>query len=288
MTITSALVNELRAKTGVGMMDCKKALVASNGNIDEAVDWLRKQGLSSAAKKADREVKEGSIALAINDSKAVLVELSCETDFVAKNEQFQNIIQKITHHALNSNVTNLDELLESDIAGNKKTKEYVLEHIAVVGENLTLKRFAVLNGNLIFSYVHNAYVKNSGKIGVLVALESNLDHATLKDLGHKLAMHVAAMKPLVLNTNELDQTIVEKERSIFSDQAKASGKPEAVIEKMVEGRIRKFYEEVVLNEQVSMFDGKTKIKDLVAEHAKTLGGNVSIKSYVRFELGENN
>jgi elongation factor Ts len=286
MTITSALVNELRSKTGVGMMDCKKALVASNGDIDQAIDWLRKQGMSSAAKKADRVVNEGSVAVASNDNKSVVLELSCETDFVAKNEQFQALINEITTHALETAAENLEELLETTMKNGKKVKDYVLEHIAVVGENLSLKKFAVLHGNLVFSYVHNAYSKSSGKIAVIVSLESSLDSAALKPLGHKIAMHAAAMKPLVLNIAELDAAIVEKEKDIFSEQAKASGKPDAVIEKMVEGRVRKFYEEVVLNEQVSMFDGKTKIKDLVEQTAKELGSAISIKAYKRFEIGE--
>lgn len=286
MTITSALVNELRSRTGVGMMDCKKALVASNGDIDLAVDWLRKQGMSSAAKKADREVKEGSVAIAVSDKKSVIVELSCETDFVAKNEQFQALINEIAQNALNTEAQTLQALLETVIKEGKTVKDYVLEHIAVVGENLSVKQFASLEGNLVFSYVHNAYTKSSGKIAVLVSFDSNLDNSTLKPLGHKIAMHIAAMKPIVLNSQDLDQQIVEKEKSIFSEQAKASGKPDAVIEKMVEGRVRKFYEEVVLNEQVSMFDGKTKIRDLVELHEKELGGKISIKSYKRFEIGE--
>jgi elongation factor Ts len=288
MTITSALVNELRSKTGVGMMDCKKALVAANGNLEAAIDWLRKQGMSAAAKKADREVKEGSVAFAIDGTRAILVELNCETDFVAKNEQFQNIIRNVAQYALTSNAKNLEELLETTTEKNQKIKDYILEHIAVVGENLTLKRLAVMHNEkgLIFSYVHNAYAKLSGKIAVAVEFESDLTHESLKDLGHKIAMHIAAMKPIVLNPDELDLAIVEKEKTIFTEQAKASGKPEAVIEKMVEGRIRKFYEEVVLNEQVSMFDGKTKIKDLISDTAKTLGGQVKIKSFKRFELGE--
>jgi elongation factor Ts len=287
MSITSALVNELRNKTGAGMMDCKKALVNTNGDINQAIEWLRKQGIASATKKSDRAVNEGSVACAIKDHKAVLVELNCETDFVAKNEQFQNVINKIASHALNSETNNVDELLQSHIESNKTVKDYILENVAVVGENLTLKRFANVKNEkgLLFSYIHNVYSKNSGKIAVLVELDSDLGHAELKDLGHKLAMHVAAMKPLVLNVEELDKGLVEKEKEIFTEQSKASGKPAPVIEKMVEGRIRKFYEEVVLNEQLSMFDGKTKIKDYVAEAANKLGGKISIKSYQRFELG---
>jgi elongation factor Ts len=285
MSITSALVNELRSKTGVGMMDCKKALVACNGDLAEAADWLRKQGMSSAAKKADREVNEGSVAIASNGARHVVIELSCETDFVAKNEQFQGLTRKIADHALTAGVTSLDDLLESSIEG-KSVKQYIAEHVGVIGENLSLRRFACLNGSNVGSYVHNVYAPLSGKIAVLVSLDSTLSKDALEEVLRKVAMHVAAMRPIVLNEEDLDPAIISKEKEIFAEQAKASGKPDAVIEKMVDGRVRKFCEEVVLNEQLSMFDGKTKIKDLVAQYGANLGASIKINSYVRFEIGK--
>ena len=285
MSITAELVNSLRVKTGAGMMDCKKALVETNGNIQEAIDLLRKKGIASAAKKSDRGGKEGSVALMVKDNRAVMFELSCETDFVAKNDQFQGIVQKILRHALESDVQNAAEFLQTKIS-DKTVAEFVLENAAVMGENLSLSRFFVLNGTNIFSYVHNAYSKNSGKIAVLVELDSDLSGDKLKAFGEQIAMQIAAAKPIALTINDVDSQALEREKNIFIEQAKESNKPDAVIEKMIEGRIRKFYEEVVLTEQLSIFDNKTKIKDLVAQQASELGGRISIKSYRKFELGQ--
>jgi elongation factor Ts len=285
MSITTELVNELRAKTSAGMMDCKKALVETNGNIQEAIDLLRKKGVASAAKKSDRGGKEGSVAVIVKDARAVMLELNCETDFVAKNEQFQAIVQKILHHALDSGAQNIEEFLAAKIDG-KTTQEFILENAAVMGENLSLSRFFALHSANVFIYVHNAYSKNSGKIAILVELESDLSNDKLKAFGEQVAMQVAAAKPIALTISEVDSGVLEREKSIFVDQAKASGKPDAVIEKMIEGRIRKFYEEAVLNEQLSIFDNKTKIKDFVADQAKALGGSILIKSYKKFELGQ--
>lgn len=285
MSITAELVNSLRVKTGAGMMDCKKALVETNGNIQEAIDFLRKKGIASAAKKSDRGGKEGSVALMVKDNRAVMFELNCETDFVAKNDQFQAIVQKILRHALESDVQNAAEFLQTKIS-DKTVAEFVLENAAVMGENLSLSRFFVLNGTNIFSYVHNAYSKNSGKIAVLVELDSDLSGDKLRAFGEQIAMQIAAAKPIALTINDVDSQALEREKNIFIEQAKESNKPDAVIEKMIEGRIRKFYEEVVLTEQLSIFDNKTKIKDFVAQQASELGGRISIKSYRKFELGQ--
>jgi elongation factor Ts len=285
MTITSGLVNELRGKTGAGMLDCKKALVETNGNIQEAIDLLRKKGIASAAKKSDRGGKEGSVALMVKGDKAVMLEINCETDFVAKNEQFQAIVQKVLSLAFVSNAQNIVEFLDTKINGQTVT-EFILENTAIMGENLSLSKFFVLNGANVFSYVHNAYSKNSGKIAVLVQFDSNLPDEKLRVLGEQIAMQIAAAKPVALAIADIDEKIIAREKNIFIEQARESGKPDVVIEKMIEGRMRKFYEEVVLSEQLSIFDNKTKIKDLVAEQAKALGGNASIKSYRKFELGQ--
>jgi elongation factor Ts len=286
MNISASLVNELRAKTGAGLMDCKKALIASNANLEEAINVLRTKGLSSAAKKADREAKEGLVIVINDSSKYAIAEFRCETDFVAKNEQFQLLAKNITSHILQISAKNVEEVLETKIKNDVSVKEYIFENIATLGENLSIKKLATLDSNLVFVYLHNKYSDSIGKIAVLVELDSDLTYDVLKELGQKIAMHVAAMKPLVLDINQLDPILVENEKNIFSAQAKESGKPDAVIAKMVEGRVRKFYEESVLNEQVSMFDGKTKIKDLVQEYALKLGGKIAIKSYIRFEVGE--
>jgi elongation factor Ts len=285
MSITAQLVNDLRVKTGAGMMDCKKALVETDGNIQEAIDLLRKKGVASAAKKSDRGGKEGSVALMVKDNRAVMLELNCETDFVAKNDQFQAIVQKILRHALESDAQNAAEFLQTKIS-DETVAEFVLENAAVMGENLSLSKFFVLNSANVFSYVHNAYSKNSGKIAVLVELESDLSSDKLKAFGEQIAMQIAAAKPIALTINDVDAQALEREKSIFTEQAKESNKPDSVIEKMIEGRIRKFYEEVVLSEQLSIFDNKTKIKDFVAQQAAALGGSISIKSYSKFELGQ--
>jgi len=286
VTITAELVNNLRNKTGAGIMDCKKALVETGGDIEKAIELLRKKGIASASKKAGRETKEGAVAFSVRDNKGVIIELNCETDFVARNENFQKVLNQLLDYAFELSVFNQEALLNS-ISGGKKISDYVLEQSAVLGENLTFRRIgAIESKNHLFSYVHNAYSNNSGKIAVLVELTSNASKDKLEDLGRKVAMHIAAMKPLVLNSADMSSEVLQKEKEIFTEQAKASGKPEAVIEKMAEGRLRKFLEEVVLNEQVSIFDGKTKIKDFVAAIAKDLGVDVKISAYKKFELGE--
>lgn len=286
MTITAELVNNLRNKTGAGIMDCKKALVETGGDIEKAIEHLRKKGIASASKKAGRETKEGAVSFAVKGNKGVLIELSCETDFVARNESFQKVLNQLFDYAFELNIFDKDKLLNSS-AGGKKISEYVLEQSSVLGENLTFRRIETVESKEhLFSYIHNAYSNNSGKIAVLVELTSSASKDKLEDLGRKVAMHIAAMKPLVLNSADMSSEVMQKEKEIFTEQAKASGKPEAVIEKMAEGRLRKFLEEVVLNEQVSIFDGKTKIKDFVAAAGKDLGVNVVISAYKKFELGE--
>ncbi len=282
MTITAALVNELRQKTGAGMMDCKKALVETNGNIDEATDILRKKGLASAAKKSDRVAAEGLVVVSVKEKEGVVLELSSETDFVAKNDKFQALAHTLAHDYLNQGA---DKSFEDFKSSNEQK---VTEHIALIGENIMIRRATKLSvpQGLVVSYTHNAIAPSLGKIGVLVAFESNIAPEKLAELGKQIAMHVAAAKPEALTSTELDPKLIAKEREIAADQARASGKPENVIEKMVEGRIQKFYEQVVLLEQLFVMDGKTKISQLLADFAKQHGGTINIKAYVRFVLGE--
>lgn len=275
MTVISATaVRDLREKTGAGMMDCKKALEENKGDFEASVDWLRKKGLSKAAKKADRVAAEGLIAVAISaDGKTgALVELNAETDFVARNETFQKFALECATAALTTDST---EALQ------EKQSAALTQHIATIGENMTLRRSAKLSvsNGVVSAYVHNALAPNLGKIGVLVALEGSASDE-LKALGKQIGMHIAATSPLALSTDQVDAAMLEREKNITRDQAKESGKPEGVIEKMVEGRIRKFYEEQVLTEQVFVIDGESKIKDLVSKV------NAKLTGFLMFKVGE--
>ncbi len=288
--ITAALVGELRQKTGAGMMDCKKALAETDGDLEAAIDWLRKKGLSAAAKKAGRAATEGLVGVAGGDKAAALVEVNSETDFVARNEQFKSFVKNVAGLAL-ANDGSLEAVRTAGYPGEAVTVEGKLTAlIATIGENMALRRAAALSvpAGVVATYVHNEIEVGSGlgKIGVLVALKSEADPAKLSELGRKLAMHVAAASPQALTPDSLDPEVVERERVILSEQARASGKPENIIEKMVEGRIRKFYEEAVLLEQVFVMDNETKIKDVVARAAKELGNPIEVTGFVREALGE--
>ena len=286
--ITAAMVKELREMTSAGMLDCKKALTECNCNMEEAVDWLRKKGLSSAAKKASRVAAEGLIAVSVEGNKGAVVEVNSETDFVAKNDIFQEYVADAAIVALGAN---------GDVEGmkaftcpkaNKGFGERLTDMIAKIGENMNIRRAKTLevSEGAIAAYVHNQVAPNLGKIGVLVALESNGDKAKLMELGKQIAMHVAASNPLFLEIANVDNASLEREKAIFSEQAKASGKPENIIEKMVEGRVRKYYDEVVLEEQSFIMDPDKKVKDIVAQAAKDLGADVKLKDFVIFKLGE--
>ncbi len=284
--ITAAMVKELRETTGAGMLDCKKALVEANGNMDEAVDWLRKKGLASAAKKSSRIAAEGLVAVKVEGNKGAVVEVNSETDFVAKNDIFQAYVEDAAKIAL---TTNGDVEAMKNTADNGKTfGERLTDMIARIGENMNLRRAKVIsvNNGLVCSYVHNAARDGLGKIGVLVALESTGDKAKLADLGKHIAMHIAATAPIALNIASVDPAAVEHEKGIFSEQALASGKPANIVEKMVEGRIRKFYEEVVLEEQAYIMDPDKKVKAVVADAAKELGTDVKLTDYAFFKLGD--
>ena len=289
--ITAALVKDLRDKSGVGMMDCKKALTENNGDMDAALDWLRAKGLSKAAKKADRVAAEGLVAVAQRrDGKGqigALVELNAETDFVARNDLFQNA-------ARSAATAKLDATGDHEAVSAAKTEtgetvgDVITNLIATIGENMVLRRsarFAVSEG-VVAAYMHNAVAPSLGRLGVLVALESSADVEALNDLGRKIGMHVAATAPLALTVDEVDPAAVERERAIFAEQAAASGKPANVVEKMIEGRIRKFYEEVVLLKQAFVMNPDQTIEQLIAEQSKTLGAPITLKGFVRLALGE--
>ena len=286
--ITAAKVKELRESTGAGMLDCKKALVESNGDMNAAVDWLRKKGLASAAKKASRIAAEGLVSVYVEGNKGAIAEVNSETDFVAKNELFQEYVADAAKVALMASGELCDMKSFHCPKCNKTFEERLTDLIAKIGENMTLRRAAMLqvNNGVVASYLHNSCGNNLGKIGVLVALESTADKAKLEELGKHIAMHIAASAPLFKDIASVDPAAVEHEKSIFAEQAKASGKPENIIEKMVEGRVRKYYEEVVLEEQAFIMDPDKKVKQVIADAAKELGADIKLAGYVRFKLGE--
>ncbi len=286
--ITAAMVKELREKTGAGMMDCKTALSENGGDVEASIDWLRTKGLAKAAKKAGRVAAEGLVGISSDGTRGAVAEVNSETDFVARNDQFQSMVRDISTLALDAG-GDLDALLAMAYPGSdKNVGEYVTEMVGTIGENMSVRRTAQLGveDGVVASYVHNAAGDGLGKIGVLVALESTGDKAKLEAFGKQLAMHVAATNPLSLSTDDLDPSVVEHERTVLSEQARESGKPENIIEKMVEGRLRKFYEEVVLLSQVFVIDGETRIEKAIEATAADAGAPVKLTGFVRFELGE--
>ncbi|MDJ0948458.1 MAG: translation elongation factor Ts [Alphaproteobacteria bacterium] len=286
--ITAALVKELREKTGAGMMDCKKALTETGGDMDQAVDWLRKKGLAAAAKKAGRVAAEGLIGLALGGDRGALVEVNSETDFVARNEDFQSFVMQVAAVAL-AQGGNLDAVKAADYPDAGRSVDEQLTHmIATIGENMSLRRVALVSApdGAVVGYVHNQVAPGLGKIGVLVGLSSDGDAAQLAALGKQLAMHVAAANPQALAVEDLDPAAVERERAVLADQAKASGKPDEIVAKMVEGRLRKYYEEVVLLEQTYVIDGESKVRKAIEAAAADVGAPVSVTGFVRFALGE--
>jgi elongation factor Ts len=286
--VTAALVKELREKTGAGMMDCKRALGDSGGDIEAAVDWLRKKGLAAAANKAGRVAAEGLIGVATRGPVGTVVEVNSETDFVARNKEFQAFVRGVSELALDGD-GEMASLREAVIPSSGRTVEAQLTHlIATIGENLVLRRLqrlAVREG-AVFSYVHNALGPGLGKIGVIVALTSRAAVDQLAGLGKQLAMHIAAASPLYLDIAAVPQSALDRERGILREQARASGKPDEIIEKMVDGRLRKFYEEVVLLEQIFVIDQKTRISGVVEQAGKSIGTPIRVADFGRFALGE--
>lgn len=286
--ITAQMVKDLRERSGAGMMDCKKALNETAGDLETAVDWLRKKGLAAAAKKAGRVASEGLVATSLHGKVGAVAEINSETDFVARNEQFQNFSKTIAD-LVAKNKFDITTILTATYPGKSHTvSDELTSMIATIGENMSIRRaqFFEVSQGVVTSYIHNAIADGLGKIGVLVALESVGDASKLEQLGRQLAMHIAAARPEALDIASVDSANLDREKDVLVAQAKASGKPEAIIEKMVEGRIRKYYEEVVLLEQVFVIDGETRIKDVVAKMAKELGTDVTLKAFARFELGE--
>ena len=288
MAITAQMVKELREKTGVGMMDCKRALQENNGDIEAAIDWLRTKGLAKAAKKAGRVAAEGLIGVADGDGKAAIVELNAETDFVARNDQFQALVSAVAAVALSTDGT-LSAVTATKLAGSGKTVETAItDAITTIGENMTLRRSDVLSvdAGVVASYIHSAVAPGLGKIGIIVALDSAGDKAKLSALGRQIAMHIAAAGPLVVDVGDLDAKTVERERAVFAEQARESGKPENIIEKMVEGRLRKFYEESVLLKQTFVIDGENTVETVLKSAEADIGAPVAITGFIAYRLGE--
>ncbi len=286
--ISASLVKDLRDKTGAGMMDCKKALTESAGDLEAAIDWLRKKGLSNAAKKAGRVAAEGLVAVAAKGGMGAIVEVNAETDFVARNDQFQAYAKRVAEIML-SKGGDIEALKTQPFADVGRNVAEELTHlIATIGENMDLRRGQRLQvgQGVVAAYVHNSIAPGLGKIGVLVALESTADTTKLLELGKQIAMHVAAARPEALTIADVNPANLERERAILMEQAQGSNKPADIIAKMVEGRIRKYYEEVVLLEQVSVLDGETKISKVIENASKTLAAPVKLAGFVRFQLGE--
>jgi len=285
--ITASLVKELRDRSGAGMMDCKKALSETNGDIEAGIDWLRTKGLAAAAKKAGRTAAEGLIGVAVSGTTGAVVEVNSETDFVAKNEQFQEFVRTVSTIALETG-EDIAALAAAAWPEGGTVEDKLTSNIATIGENQNLRRAHRLSvgKGAIVSYVHNAAAPGLGKIGVLVALESEASADALQGLGKQIAMHIAAAFPLALDEGDLDPALIERERAIASEKAAESGKPAEIVAKMVDGSIAKFRKENALLSQVFVIDNKTKIADVVAAAAKDAGAAIALTGYVRFQLGE--
>jgi len=285
--ITAASVKELRERTGAGMMDCKKALAETNGEMEAAIDWLRAKGLAAAAKKAGRTAAEGLVGVAVEGTRGAVVEVNSETDFVAKNEIFQDFVRNVARLALEKG-TDVELLSAAPYPDGGTVAERLTDNIAKIGENQSLRRAAVLEvgEGVVVPYVHNQVAPGLGKIGVLVALESGAPVEVLQGLGKQIAMHVAAANPLALSAEELPADLVERERAIAMEKARESGKPDNIVEKMVEGGLAKFRKENALLTQLFVMDNKTPVAEVVASAAKEAGAGIVLKGFVRFQLGE--
>ena len=286
--VTAKMVKDLREKSGAGMMDCKKALKETGGDMEAAVDWLRTKGLAAAAKKSSRTAAEGLIGVATEAKAGAMVEVNSETDFVAKNEKFQAFVTDMSNLALKKRTGDIEALKAEKLPSGKSAEEVLTDNIATIGENQSLRRAAFLEvgEGAVSSYVHNQMAPDLGKIGVLVALESSGDAGELAAFGKQLAMHIAAAAPLALDESGVDADTVARERAIAAEKAKESGKPDNIIDKMVDGSVRKFLSENTLLGQVYVIDGKSKVKEVVEAKGKELGAEVRIQDYVRFQLGE--
>jgi len=288
MSLTASMVKELREKSGAGMMDCKKALSENNGQMEDAIDWLRKKGLASVSKKSGRVAAEGLVGINVKNNSGVIIEINSETDFVSRNEIFQNFVKNCGELAL-SKKSNIEELKKLPYPDSERTvDEELANNIATIGENMNIRRleFLEVSEGGLFSYIHNSTAEGLGRLGVLVSLKSKLKVDELSALGKQIAMHVAATSPKSLSIDDLDEQIVNRERQVLIDQAIASGKPKEIADKIVQGRMHKFYQEVVLNEQVSVLDGETKIKDLVKNFAKEKNSDIELTGFKMIKLGD--
>lgn len=287
MSVTAALVKELREKSGAGMMDCKKALNETNGDMDAAIDWLRTKGLAAAAKKSGRVASEGLVAISVSGTLGALVELNSETDFVSRNDEFQTFAKTLSSLALTA--SDIEALKAMDYPNTGRTVAEELTHkIATIGENMSLRRMEKVSveSGAIVPYIHNATADGLGRIGVLVGLSSSADSAVLSGVGKQIAMHIAATTPASISVDDLDPEMVARERDVLIEQAKASGKPQEIAEKMVEGRLRKYYEEVVLLEQTFVIDGETKVGNVIEAAAKDAGADIKLTHFAHFILGD--
>ena len=284
--ITAALVKELREITSAGMMDCKKALNETNGDLEAATDWLRTKGIAKADKKAGRVAAEGLVAVASDGTTSAVVEVNSETDFVARNDGFQAAVAEVATMALSA--ADSAELAEAATASGDSVTEFFKKLVGKIGENMSFRRMAKLSvkDGVVAGYVHNAVAPNMGKIGVLVALESSGDKDKLNELGKKIAMHIAATNPLALGVDDLDAAVVQKERDMLKAEALESGKPEAIVDKMVDGRMTKFFKESVLMTQIFVMDGERSIEQVIADESKALGAEIVMTGYARMALGE--
>ncbi|HET6538756.1 MAG TPA: translation elongation factor Ts [Sphingopyxis sp.] len=286
--ITAALVKELRDRTGAGMMDCKKALAENNGDVEASIDWLRTKGLAAAAKKAGRVAAEGLVGVAAEGTRGALVEINSETDFVAKNEQFQAFVRDVTKVALDGGISDIDSLAAATYPTGGTVADALTQNIATIGENQSLRRSSIVSveSGVVAGYVHNAAAAGMGKIGVLVALESTASGDALEALGKQIAMHVAAANPLALNGDDLDADLVARERAIAEEKAAESGKPAEIVAKMVDGAIAKYRKENALLSQLFVMDGKTPVAEVIAAAGKDVGATITLTQFVRFQLGD--
>ncbi|HJK86644.1 MAG TPA: translation elongation factor Ts [Candidatus Megaira endosymbiont of Nemacystus decipiens] len=286
MAVSASMVKKLRDQTGAGFMDCKKALVENDGDFEKSVDWIRVKGLAAAAKKASRAASEGLVAVCVDGNNAAVVEINSETDFVSRNEIFQNLVKEVVQIAVGYN--DIDSLKKASTSSGVTVEEELISKVASIRENMTLRRMSrtTITEGVIVPYIHNSVAPNMGRIAVLVALESKGDKKRLSEVAKGIAMHIAAAKPQAMTKDDVDPKLIEREKEIFTQQTKDSGKPQNIIDKMIAGRIRKYLEEIVLMDQVHVIEGKSKVSEIIQNLSKELGTDVKLKSYVRFEVGE--
>ena len=289
MNLSPAIIKELREKSGAGMMDCKKALDESGGDVEKAIEWLRKKGINTAQKKSSRSASDGLVTVKIEDNKGIIVEVNAETDFVARNENFQKFCDELALTGLKNEADNVESLLNCKfLDSNQNVQENLTNLISKLGENIVIRKLECINEKLgsLEKYLHNSINQNSGKIGVLLSFNSNHKTDTVNDFSKNICMHIAATDPKAMNIESLDKNLVDKERSIYIEQLKSSNKPDEIIEKIVDGKIKKFYQEVCLLEQTFVMDNKTKIYEYIAEFNKEHNENYEIKNFVIFKLGQ--